>query len=149
MPSPQIGVHSLAEFSKPESVSLNEEPVGFLSAWKTDWNAQGALASQHFTARFLSARKARFELAVGGAAVAIQGVPVIARFVDEQAVAAVGGAGSAAAIRLRLAGRRATVERDRVAIVATLGAFSLPVPAARRTANTGLASALVAELELA
>src|SRR5262245_37301349 len=34
-PSPQTGSHTLGVFSKPDRVSLNDDPVGLRSAWKT------------------------------------------------------------------------------------------------------------------
>ena len=93
--------------------------------------------------------EAGFDLAVRGAAVAVDVVPVVARLADHDAVAAPGHASAGRAVGLALTVRRAAVERHRVAVVAALRAFDDFVAAGRVRANAGVAAALVAELRLA
>ena len=91
--------------------------------------AQRAGVAHHFAAGALNAFEAGLAFAGSGAAVTVERVRVVALLVDEQAVTAVRGARSAAAVRLGLASRRTTVERDRIAVVTAFGAFSLAVTA--------------------
>src|SRR5262249_39365406 len=112
-------------------------------------HAQDAGVVDLLAGRRLRALEAGLFLAHRRATVAVFGVAVVALFVDQEAVAALGFAAVGGAGRLGLAERRAAVERHRVAVVAALGAFLLTVAAGRLAAGAGLALALEARLELA
>src|SRR4051812_42670950 len=96
--------------------------------------AQRALVTDHFTAGLLNAAEAGFELTIRRAAITIQDVAVVTRFVDDEAIPAVGGTRGLTAIRLGLATGGAAVERDGIAVVAALCALLLPITTSGRAA---------------
>jgi hypothetical protein len=107
--------------------------------------------NHHLVAEWrLSANEACLDLAVLGAAVAVNLVAVVALLRPENdAVATCGCACAPRAVWLELAVLRTTVKGHGVAIVAALRAFDLPVATDGGRANARAAAALEADFDLA
>jgi len=78
---------------------------------------------------------ARLFDAIGGAAVSVDVVPVVAPFVENDAISALRNAGALGTVGLCLAVRGAAVERREVAVFTALGAFLDVVTTSRRRAD--------------
>jgi hypothetical protein len=111
-------------------------------------HAQDALARDSIAFADLGADKASFDSTRRRAPVPILGVAVIAFLVDQQAVAALGGAPPSAARRFRLTRCRAAIEGLLIAVVAGLRSFLEPITADRRRAHARSALTLEPRLEL-